>query len=82
MKKVAQIPGWGGNAVPASNVAQVVQTGQVSQVPVVGLPAMPVAITQRDSIPVSAETLLNGTIRNQADIANLDQASIASGIIK
>ena len=66
--------------MPAYNVAQngnVAQVAPVSTGIQVGVPA---GAVQRDSVPWPVQTLLNGTIRNQADIASLDQASIAAGM--
>ena len=80
VKKVAQIPGWGSNAAPGYGMVQMGQAGQTLQMPAGVQPIIPAGMTQRDSVPIPAETLLNGTIKNQADIAKLDQASVASGM--
>jgi len=78
VKTVAQIPGYGSNMVPSYTTAQKGQAVQLSQIPAVIQAAAPVAAQQRDSVPSPVDTLLNGTIKNQADLARLDQASITS----
>ena len=80
VKNVAQIPVYGSNMAPSYTTEQNGQAVQMSQIPAVVQAAAPVAAQQRDSVPSPVDTLLNGTIKNQADIARLDQASITSGM--
>ena len=78
---MAQIPGWGSNAAPANGMVQMGQAGgQMLQIPTGVQSVTPGGMTQRGSVPIPAEALLNETIKNQADIAKLDQASVASGM--
>lgn len=79
VNKVAQIPGWGSSGAPAVVPAQGGQIVPMVQVPGT-LAGAPAGLIQRDSVPMSAQNLLNSTIRNQADIASLDQASVSTGM--
>ena len=78
VQKVAQIPGWGGNGINNMAPAGMAQANMVQMSIAQAYGQMPAV--KRDDVPMKLSTdLLNGTIKNQADIASIDQASTETG---
>eukprot|EP00795_Rhopilema_esculentum_P012802 gene12802-3541_t len=76
VQKVAQIPGWGSNGINNMAPAGMAQANMVQMSIAQAYATGQMPAVKRDNLPMKLSTdLLNNTVKNQADIARIDQAS-------